>query len=110
LVVGVAGAACLVLAPWLLKWVAGSAAPDAVGWFRGMVLALSPLALIMVLINYELAQRRFAVMVPLMVCAAGYVAAGLIWHESVWQIIGALGVSSLVALVWVFRCVWKAVR
>jgi glycosyltransferase involved in cell wall biosynthesis/O-antigen/teichoic acid export membrane protein len=110
LVVGVAGAACLVLAPWLLKWVAGAAAPDAVGWFRGMVLALSPLALIMVLINYELAQRRFAVMVPLMICAVGYVAAGLIWHESVWQIIGALGVSSLVALVWVFRCVWKAVR
>jgi len=110
LVVGVAGAACLVLAPWLLKWVAGSAAPDAVGWFRGMVLALSPLALIMVLINYELAQRRFAVMVPLLVCAIGYVAAGLIWHESVWQIIGALGVSSIVALLWVSRCVWKGAR
>ena len=110
LVVGAAGAACLVLAPWLLRWVAGTADPDAVGWFRGMVLALSPLALITVLINYELAQRRFAVMVPLMVCATGYVAAGSIWHGSVWQIIGALGVSSLVALLWVFRCVWKAVR
>ena len=48
--------------------------------------------------SYELAQRRFKIMIPLFFAAAGYLLGAWRWHETPLQIVGVLGVMSLVAL------------
>jgi peptidoglycan/LPS O-acetylase OafA/YrhL len=76
-----------------------------------MVLALTPLALLSALLTYEVAQHRFIVALPLGVCAAGYVLAAERWHETPLQIVMALGVSGLVALVAVIALLpWGQMR
>lgn len=85
-------AACWLLAPWLLRLFTGAEA-DAIqiGLLRGMLLALSPLGLTWLLMNFELAQHRFGALPGLAVCAAGYGLTALLRHGSPWQIMEALG-------------------
>lgn len=63
-----------------------------------MALALAPLTLLTVLMNYELAQRRFRIMIPLYLCAGGYVLGVMRWHETLFQVVGVLGAMSVAAL------------
>lgn len=48
--------------------------------------------------NYELAQRRFRIMIPLSLCAAGYLLGVMRWHETPLQVVGVLGAMSVAAL------------
>jgi hypothetical protein len=73
-----------------------------------MAWALAPVSVIAVLVNYELAQRRFLVTVPLALCTAGYVGAVVRWHGSMLQIPAALGVFAMLTLILVVLCLpWR---
>ncbi len=72
--------------------------PGQANILRCMALALAPLTLLMVLLNYELAQRRFRIMIPLYLCAGGYVLGVMRWHETLFQVVGVLGAMSVTAL------------
>jgi O-antigen/teichoic acid export membrane protein len=99
LIVVCMGLVCMVFPSILLKILVKEAQPGQIEILRGMVLALTPLTMVMVLLNYELAQRRFRIMIPLSLCAAGYLLGVMRWHETPLQVVAVLGGMSLVALV-----------
>ena len=89
---------CMVFPGFLLRLLVKEAQPGQIEILRGMVLALAPLTLVMVLLNYELAQRRFRIMIPLSLCAVGYLIGVMRWHETPLQVVGMLGAMSVLAL------------
>lgn len=99
LVVGAACLVCVVFPGLMLGLLAGGVQPGQEAMLRGVALALTPLTVVMLILNYELAQRRFGIMIPLYLCAAGYLAGVWKWHETPMQIVAVLGVASAVALV-----------
>ena len=99
LIAGGAGAVCLAMPGLILRLFAGGVHPGQVTMVRGMVLALAPLTMVFLLLNYELAQRRFRITIPLTLCAAGYLGGVAKWHGTEMQIVTVLGVVSAVALV-----------
>jgi len=97
--IGASVLACC-LAPGLaLRLVYGDSAPaaEALRLVRTVTIVLSPLGLAFLLMNFEIAQRRFAVVGPLLAGAAAYLAGVSMWHGSVWQIVAVIGVCSLAA-------------
>lgn len=107
-VLAVAGGICLAFPGWLLRVMAKTQDPALEPVVRGMVLALAPLALVSLLLNYELAQRRFVVILPLSLCAAAYVGGVVIWHESLMQIVAVLTICSIVCFGAMLTCLsWR---
>ena len=82
----------------ILKVLVKEAQPGQIEILRGMVLALTPLTLVMVLLSFELAQRRFRLMIPLFICAVGYLLGVMRWHETPLQVVAVLGVAGVSAL------------
>jgi len=76
----------------------GGVEPGQVTIVRGMVLALAPLTLVNLLVTYELAQRRFGITIPLVLCVVAYLAGAMRWHATPLQIVAVLGVASFSAL------------
>ena len=78
LLVTAAAAACLILPwlPWLILYgpCPADTAPLAHSLVRAMTLAMSPLALSYLLLNFEMAQNRFRRPLLLLPCAALYIA------------------------------------
>jgi O-antigen/teichoic acid export membrane protein len=106
LIVFAMGFVCMVFPGFLLHVLAKEAQPGQIELLRGMTLALAPLTLVMVLLNYELAQRRFRIMIPLFLCAAGYVGGVARWHETPLQVVGVLGVAAVVSLGLCLTNIW----
>jgi len=98
LIVASMGLVFLAFPGFILKILVKEAQPGQIEILRGMVLALTPLTMVMVLLNYELAQRRFRIMIPLFICAAGYLLGVANWHETLLQVVSALGAASVAAL------------
>jgi glycosyltransferase involved in cell wall biosynthesis/O-antigen/teichoic acid export membrane protein len=97
-IVGSVGVVCVAVPGLILRILAGGVQPGQVAVVRGMVVALAPLTLVMLLLNYEVAQRRFRITIPLVLCAAGYMVGVMRWHETPLQIVMVLGVTSISAL------------
>jgi len=75
---------------------------------RFTILAMTPLSIAFIIMNFELAQNRFRMIVPLILCVAGYLIGVALWHNSVLQIVAVLatvGVLALLALTWCLP--WK---
>ncbi len=94
------GAAVLVccMVPWLpLRLMFGVTEPTAeqLRLVRGVIIAMGPLGITYVLTNFEMAQHRFACLVPLLLCAVAYMVGVSIWHSSLIQIVMVLGTVSL---------------
>lgn len=105
------GGICLAFPGWLLRVLAGTRDPALEPIVRGMVLALMPLSLTGLLMNYELAQRRFVVILPLLLSAAAYVLGVAVWHETPLQIVMLLALCSIGCFVAVVACLpWKQFR
>ena len=98
LIAGVAGG-CLLWPqlPWRILYgpVPAEAAAEAAGWTRAMVLAMSPLALAYLLLNFETAQRRFVWCAGLVPCALAYVGGVALFHGRPSQIALVLGLCNL---------------
>jgi hypothetical protein len=106
--------AVTVAAPWLpLRIVYGLRDPDP-EQLRLLVLtvcAMAPLALTFLLMNYEIAQHRFALIGFLILCAALYIGGVVLWHDTVRQIVLVLGaVSTLSAAGFGAAILWRAGR
>jgi len=89
---------CTVVAGPLLLVFSGERVPELVPVLRTLVWSLFPLTLVFLLMNFELAQRRFAVTIPLVLCALGYLGGVAVWHGSLLMVVGVLGVANLAAL------------
>jgi len=64
---------------------------------RAMVLAMSPLALAYLLLNFEMAQRRFRWCYGLVPCGLAYIGGVALFHERPLQIAMVLGITNLIA-------------
>ncbi len=102
LLIAGAVAVCLIMPqlPWTIlygRWSVETAAASA-GLTRAMALAMSPLALAYLLLNFEMAQQRFAWCYGLVPCGIGYVAGVAVFHGHPLQIAVVVGLSNLVAV------------
>ncbi len=94
-------AGCLLL-PWLpLRIIFGIRTPSAeqILLLRTVACAMAPLGITFLLLNYELAQRRFGPAWPLVGCAILYAAGVHRWHGHVLHVAWVLGGVSLLSLV-----------
>jgi O-antigen/teichoic acid export membrane protein len=66
---------------------------------RLLLLSTIPLGLGHMLMNFELAQHRFAIVPGALITAVAYIAGILIWHETVWQIVAVTAAMSAAFLV-----------
>jgi hypothetical protein len=107
LVVATAGL-CTLVPGFVLRVLAHSTDAAMIPVLRAMVWALAPLAVVLVLLNFELAQRRFLMAIPLLVCALAYLGGVAVWHAHVMQVVAVLAVCSVAALVSAVACLpWK---
>ncbi len=79
---------------------------DMLLWFRGLLWALTPLGLVYVLVNFEMAQKRFGACYALGLCCLAYALGVLRWRETPCQIIAALAVVGVAALLWMLAAVF----
>jgi hypothetical protein len=86
--------------PWTILYRAWPAADAALAaqLTRAMVLAMSPLALAYLLLNFEMAQRRFAWCYGLVPCGAAYVFGVARFHAHPAQIAVVVGALNCVAV------------
>jgi O-antigen/teichoic acid export membrane protein len=101
LIVAVAGL-CLLWPqlPWSILYprpTDAAAAATSAALTRAMVLAMSPLALAYLLLNFEMAQRRFFWCYGLVPCGLAYVGGVALFHAHPLQIAAVLGALNLVA-------------
>lgn len=98
-VVLVAGLAACAGAPYIWRVLANEIPqPETVALVRAIVGALAPLALAYLVMNYELAQRRFAVAWLLAPCALLYVVGVAVWHASLGQVVSVMACVNGAAL------------
>ena len=107
--IGAAVGVCLVfpVLPWIILY--GTWSPEiadsAATMTRAMVLAMAPLALAYLLLNFEMAQRQFRQSFVLVPAGLAYVAGVALWHAHPLQIPAVLGVLNLAVLLWLTRAV-----
>ncbi len=110
LLIGGAAGFCSLFAEAVLAALSGRQSADLVPLVRLMVWGLCPLSLTFFVMNFELAQRRFAVAIPLLACGACYLVCLARWHSSMQQVVVVLAVVGTVALVSSVACLpWKQV-
>lgn len=73
-------------------------AREMVRWFRGLIWALTPLGLTYVLINFEMAQKRFAACYALAPCALAYALGVVFFHKTPENVVAALAATGLLSL------------
>lgn len=101
-VVAASCAACVGSAKWILWGLfgAGAVTPQSVHLVRMLTVAMAPLSLTFLLMNYGLAQGRFASVAPLVASAAAYVGGVCFFHDSLQTVALVLGAACALALVW----------
>jgi O-antigen/teichoic acid export membrane protein len=100
LIVTVAGV-CLLWPqlPWTILYgpMPAAAAASAAALTRAMVLAMSPLAMAYLLLNFEMAQQRFFWCFGMVPCGIAYLGGVALFHAQPLQIAAVLGAVNLVA-------------
>lgn len=82
--------------------------PDGNGLlFISIVWALVPLAFVYLLLSYELAQRRFAVVIPVCVIAIGYFVLLQLFRAGAMQYVLNIAIASVCCFVVVAGVVWR---
>lgn len=113
LLVGVALTVTL-SAPWLpLLLMYGIHEPDSVmiELLIWIVCAMAPLAIIYVLMNYEMAQHRFGLAPVLMLCGLLYVLGVMIWNDSMKHVVYVLAAVNILSLMsFVMAIAWRLFR
>ena len=111
LIVVAAAVFCTLFPVWTLWVLSGDRLPELAPVFRAIVWAFCPISILFVLVNFELAQRRFVVAIPLLLCAAGYVTGVYLWHSSFLQVVTVLAISGTLALASAVALLpWKAMK
>lgn len=109
--IGLAGFVCTV---WTSQvwWIftGESQNPTGIGLVRGLIWALSPLGLTFLLMNFELAQRRFGAPLLLLPLAAAYVIGVAIWHDRYAQVLGVMATVNVSSMILMFVAVYRPRR
>ncbi len=92
------------LMPQLPLWLLGNTSASMFPLVRRMLVAVCPLAVAFPILHFLMAQRRFAVVVPLVVCLFGYVLGLNIWHDSTVEVTRVFGVMNTVFLIGSVLC------
>ena len=109
-IIGMTALLFSVFARPVLLLVTGEHVPELVPVLRTMVWALCPLSIVYLIMNFELAQRRFGTAIPLLICAVAYVVGVTAWHESLMQVVAILGGVSILALAGSMACLpWRSI-
>ena len=74
---------------------------------RCTIWAMSPLGLAFIIMNFELSQNRFQIILPLTLCVAGYLIGVALWHVAVLQIVAVLATVSVLALLALIGCLLR---
>lgn len=106
--IGLAGFVCTVWTP-LVWWVFTGAWEDPAGiaLVRGLIWALSPLGLTFLLMNFELAQRRFLAPLLLLVLAGIYVVGVGVWHDRFSQVLTIMACVNVASMILMFAAVFR---
>ena len=111
LLIGAAVAVCVVfpVLPWTILYGAWppEAATSAAALTRAMVLAMAPLALAYLLLNFEMAQRHFRRSLLLVPAGLAYVAGVALFHAHPLHIPAVLGTLNLAVCLWLVRAVFR---
>lgn len=86
LMISVLALICSMFPDSILLALTGNHSPDLIPLVPLMAWGSCPLSLTFFIMNFELAQRRFAVAIPLLVCAAGYITCLIRWHGTLQQV------------------------
>ena len=99
--IGAAAGACMLAPQVPLLILAKTTDPDPqqILLVRLLLLSMIPLGLAHMLMNFELAQHRFAIVPGAFIVAVAYLVGIQLWHESVWQIVGVTATMSVAFLV-----------
>jgi len=99
--IGGSAGACMLIPQVPLYILAGVTDPEPqlVLMVRLLLLSMVPLGLGHMLMNFELAQHRFAIVPGALAAAVAYVAGIMVWHETVWQVIGVTAAMSATFLI-----------
>lgn len=92
-------------APLLLMFKERAPAALDLNLVRGVCLAMTPLGLTLILMNFELAQQRFACNTPLVICALAYIGGVVLFHrrlEDIILVLAAVSLAALGSLLWLF--------
>ena len=94
-------AAFSLLAKWALLLLFNDRAPtdEMIRLVRYVMWAMSPLSMVFLLMNFELARHRFRRAVLLLPCAVAYVLGVARWHDTVLEVAAVLAVVNLAAVV-----------
>ena len=100
---------CTILTKPVLNILIGESPDTLVHLTRTMVLAFAPLCVVFVLMNFELAQNRFFIAVPLFLCATLYLVGVSYMHTSLYHVAWILGGVNTLALVLSIACLpWRS--
>ena len=111
IVLGGTALLCSVFAETVLRVLSGHSSPELVALARLLVWGLCPLSLTFFIMNFELAQRRTTVVLPLLACAIGYLICLARWHATMQQVAIALVAAATVALLTTVACLpWKRIE
>ncbi len=75
----------------------GSPSVEQIAVVRMVTWAMVPLGITLILVNFEMAQHRFKMLLPLFLCAMAYVVGVALWHDTFAQVASVLGVVALVS-------------
>lgn len=93
--------------PWLPLWILygiRDPSPELEQLVRAVMLAMCPLGVAYLLLNFEMAQHRFRTVPWLLTLAGAYVGGVWVWHETVMSVILVLGLVSLAsAMLYLFE-------
>jgi glycosyltransferase involved in cell wall biosynthesis/O-antigen/teichoic acid export membrane protein len=99
---------CSLFTQSVLQILCGDPSPDLVPLVQLLVWGMCPLSLTFFIMNFELAQRRMAVVVPLLTCAIVYLACLARWHATPQQVALVLTAAGVVAMISTVVCLpWR---
>lgn len=89
---------CLLFPQWPLMLLFKTATPESVRLLRLIVLAMAPLSLTYLLMNFAMARQRFQAGIPLLLSAVLYAGGVMLWHTRVENIIIMLAIGCTTSL------------
>jgi len=111
LIVGGVALPCIVFSRHILVILTGDRADSLVPVLRAMILALSVVSILLVVSSFQMAQRRFIVLLPLTTCMLGFVVGVTFWHEKFIHVAWVLATSSALCLVFcVASLPWRGLK
>lgn len=91
-----------ITAPFFLNLLYGSATPEQIHWARQMAFAMAPLGFTHVLLQFDLAQKRFAGSAALLIIALAYLLVASRYHPDVQSLITVLTLATVASALLLF--------